>query len=103
MNSKKQKVKFEYLTVSTPQTLVLDDPASVSFYNVSNNAGDDIVINNVLRLASPITSASVPPNPNPTFINIQTNQGELDTTIYQVQFPTGTGTLLLIKKYYVDQ
>lgn len=103
MCCKKQKVKFEYLTISTPQTLVLDDPASVAFYNVSSNAGDTIVINNVLTLSSPITSSAIPPSPAPTFINIQTNAGEIDTTIYQVQFPTGTGTLLLVKKYYVSE
>lgn len=101
--AKHQKVRFEFeLVEAESKTLVLDDPAGVVFQNISANPADVITINNGLTIA-PLIAVNSGVARNPGSFEIPMNQGEVDATSYAVRFPTGTGTLLVIKKYYVAE
>lgn len=103
MSKERQKVVFEFVVVeNNAQTLVLDEPAGVTFNNISANPADIIEINNVLQLA-PLIAVNSGVARLPGSFEVPTQQNEIDATTYRVSFPTGTGRLLVIKKYYVTK
>jgi hypothetical protein len=94
----KRKVIFETRQVTQSGTLVLNNPAEVTFIN-QNPTGGNIVINNTIFLG---TSASVIQGLGDYLdrITFRTNLDEIDVTDYQVFIPANT-TLIVICKYYI--
>jgi hypothetical protein len=105
MTTKRQKVKYAFLQYSnnttgiTQQTLVLEQPAEVRFYNISASGGaGKIIINNIYELTSPVT---LPASPLPTELVLKNNLNEIDVTTYQLRL-NPTAILNVVVKYYVD-
>lgn len=102
MADNKQKVRFEFEEVSTAKTLVLHEPAGVQLINISANPADLITINGIINI-SPQIAVNNGTARTPGDYTSPTQQNEVDMTTYSVAFPTGSGKLLVIKKYYVTQ
>jgi len=94
-----KKTRVEYLSYSTNQTIVLEEPAEVIFIN-TGAVGDRVVINNNLILSSTLaTNSGVAQFPS-TF-TIKNNANEVDTTNYTIRFVGLTDPrLYVIVKYY---
>lgn len=94
---KRQEVIFEVRQVTQSGTLVLNNPAEVTFIN-QNPTGANIIINNTIFLA-PSSQVVQGLGDYLDRITFSTNENEIDTTDYQVQIPANT-TLIVICKYY---
>lgn len=102
MKYKKQNIRYEFFKFSsstTPvsTTLVLNDPASVQFFNVSTFVGGQVTINNAFTLDS--INAVAPTNPNNLIL--KNNINEFDSTNYSIILQPGT-LVTVIVKYYVN-
>ena len=98
----KKNVRFEFETIlSTTRNKNINtkNVTSVKFINISTNLGDTVVINNQITL-DPVALFGGG-NTNPVELDLQTflKEGENDITPYSVRFPSGTGSVLVIKKY----
>jgi len=93
----KQEVIYEFRQYTQSGTLVLNNPAEVTFINQSP-VGANIIINNTIILSS---SAQVIQGVGDYFdrITLRTNLNEIDTTDYSVIIPPNT-ILIVICKYY---
>jgi len=93
----KQEVIYEFKEYTETQTLVLNNPAEVTFIN-QGVGGGVVTINNVINIQ---TSANVIAGIGDYFdrITLRPNLNEVDTTDYNVKIPIGT-KLIVICKYY---
>lgn len=93
----KQEIIYEFKEFTESQTLVLNNPAEVTFIN-QGVGGGVITINNVINL---ITSAQVVQGVGDYLdrIVLKPNLNEIDTTDYNVKIPVGS-KLVVICKYY---
>jgi len=99
MEDKYIYTRIEYNNYSTNQTIVLEEPAEVTFINCGA-AGDEIIINNNLRL-SPLISTNAGTAQFPSRINVNMNSNEIDSTNYIIRFLGATDPrLYVIVKYY---
>ena len=94
-------IKNEVFTITQNQTLVLNNPAQVTFLN-NGLPGEYVLINNSL-IIYPFRDVLTGTADAPANFTLQNNGGEVDTTNYQVIFPTGAGNLTVICKYYVKE
>lgn len=93
--------RIEYLSFSTNQNLVLDDPAEVTFINCGA-LGDQVVLNNNLTLDSHKAATEVTGSKYPYTLNVKMNSNEIDKTNYVIRFIGNTDPrLYVIVKYYV--
>jgi hypothetical protein len=100
MDIKTRKTRVEYLSFSTNQTLVLEEPAQVIFMN-TGAASDRVVINNNLILSS-IAATNGGTAQFPSTFTIKNNANEVDTTNYTIRFVgTADPRLYVMIKYYV--
>ena len=95
----KQKVIFEVRQVTQSGTLVLNNPAQVTFINQSIGTTNNIIINNTITLAPGFTVVQGLGDYSDR-ITLNTNENEIDVTDYQVNIQTGS-TLTVICKYYI--
>jgi len=94
------QIKNEVFTITQNQTLVLNNPAQVTFLN-NGLPGEYVLINNSL-IIFPFRDVITGVADAPANFTLQNNSGEIDTTNYQIIFPTGAGNLTVICKYYVN-
>lgn len=109
------KTRREFLVFNTNQTLVLENPLSVEFYNFYDlptiNQDGDVTINNTLTLIPYWRSLGLSGSAilSPQFFaslyyfKVENNPNELDVTQYQIRFfNNSTGNkLIVIVKYIV--
>lgn len=102
MDIKKIKTRVEYLSFSTNQTLVLEEPAQVIFIN-TGALNDFVVINNNFTLSS-LAATNNGTAQYPSTFTIRNNSNEIDATIYTIRFfstaPVTNFQLKVIVKYY---
>jgi len=93
----KTQVIYEFKEVTESQTLVLNNPAEVTFIN-QGVGGGIVTINNVIQIQ---TSGNVIAGIGDFFdrITLKNNGNEIDTTDYNVRMAVGT-KLIVICKYY---
>ena len=102
MEKKRIKTRTEFYFFNRNQTIVLDEPAEVTFINVGA-LPDRVVINNNLVLDTTLsTNGGTAQFPN-TF-TIKHNPNEVDITNYTIRFvATVDPRLFVICKYYVEE
>ena len=93
----KQEVIYEFKEYTETQTLVLNNPAEVTFIN-QGVGGAVIVINNVINL-TPSEQVVQGIGDYQDRIVLRPNINEVDTTDYNVKIPVGS-KLVVICKYY---
>ena len=93
----KTEVIYEFKEVTESQTLVLNNPAEVTFIN-QGIGGGIVTINNVIQIQ---TSGNVIAGIGDFFdrVTLKNNVNEVDTTDYNVRMPVGT-KLIVICKYF---
>lgn len=102
MEKKRIKTRTEFYFFNRNQTIVLEEPAEVTFINVGAS-GDRIVINNNLILDSHQTATSTG-SQFPSTFTIKHNPNEVDVTNYTIRFITTIDPrLYVICKYYVEE
>ena len=92
----KTRIYYEFRTIQTNQTLVLENPAQVTFQCIGA-LGDSLVINNNYRLSSRIEAFTNYTEPWELVLN--NNVNEIDVTDYTIRFNTPC-VLNIIIKYY---
>jgi len=94
----KQEVIYEFKVFTEPATLVLNNPAEITFIN-QGLGGGICIINNVIRLS---TSADVVQGIGDynDRITLRPNLNETDTTDYNIRWQGSIGQLVVICKYY---
>ena len=102
MAKERIKVRYEFMEFNTPATLVLNEPASLHFINVSPAVGQTIIINNTFildRFIEQQAGTSI----NPAELKLDNNDNEQDETNYTIRFPAGDGLLKVIVKYFTKE
>ena len=94
------EIKNEVFTITQNQTLVLNNPAQVTFLN-NGKTLEYVLINNSL-IISPFVDVLSGIAKSPANFSIQNNSNEIDSTNYQIVFPTGAGNLTVVCKYFVN-
>jgi len=95
----KVKVYYEFRTITTDQTIVLDRPAQVTFQLIGG-LGESCVINNIYLLITRKDSVDGGKK-LPWELILNNNENEIDITNYQVRFLITAGSYLnVIIKYY---
>jgi hypothetical protein len=92
----KTRVYYEFRSIETNQTLVLENPAQVTF-QVNGGLGSSLVINNNYLLVGRIESFTNYTDPWELILN--NNENEIDVTQYSIRFNTPC-VLNVIIKYY---
>lgn len=107
MKKERQKVRYEFYvfesTASTRinQTLVLDNPISVKFINVSSTINSQVIINNSYYL-NPYKFLGNPLGGQYPFeLVLNNNLNEFDVTTYAIRSDFLT-KLVVVAKYFVD-
>ncbi len=93
----KQEVIYDFKVYTESGTLVLNNPAEITFIN-QNPSGTTIIINNVIRLA-PSSQVFQGLADYSDRITLRPNLNEIDTTDYNVRIQPGSA-LIVICKYY---
>jgi hypothetical protein len=93
----RQQVIYEFKEYTETQTLVLNNPAEVTFIN-QGVGGSVITINNVI-LIQPSGNVIAGIGDYQDRITLRPNLNETDTTDYNVKIPVGS-KLVVICKYY---
>lgn len=94
----KQEVIYEFKVFTEPATLVLNNPAEITFIN-QGLGGGICIINNVIRLNN---SNNVINGIADYYdrITLRPNINEIDTTDYNIRWQGAVGQLVVICKYY---
>jgi len=97
--NKPREVRFEFYEFNQNKVLVLENPAELTFTNVSTIPGNTITINNIFKLST------WRDNVNgtaffPAQVILKTNDNEIDKSSYILTITAGEGTLQVIAKYY---
>jgi hypothetical protein len=95
--AEKIRILYEFRTINTNQTLVLDRPAQITFICIGV-AGQGVVINNNFNLITRTESLQAPFKA-PFELTLNNNDNEIDVTNYLIRF-IGTPSLQLIIKYF---
>ena len=93
----KTRIYYEFRTINTNQTLVLENPAQVTF-QCTGAPTNGVVINNIYRLETRIDAQSISFN-SPWELVLNNNLNEIDVTQYTIRF-IGTCNLDIIIKYF---
>lgn len=94
----KQEVIYEFKVFTEPATLVLNNPAEITFIN-QGLGGGICIINNVIRL-SPSNAVVQGIGDYNDRIVLRPNLNEQDTTDYNIRWQGAIGELIVICKYY---
>jgi len=92
--------EFEKIDAATRnKNINTKNVSSIKFINISTNLADTVVINGQITL-DPVALFGGG-NTNPVELDLQSflKEGEKDITPYSVRFPSGSGILLIVKKY----
>jgi hypothetical protein len=93
----KQEIIYEFKEYTETQTLVLNNPAEVTFIN-QGVGGGIVTINNVINI-QPSANVIAGIGDYQDRITLRPNLNETDTTDYNVKIPVGS-KLVVICKYY---
>lgn len=93
----KTEIIYEFKEYTETQTLVLNNPAEITFIN-QGTIGGVITINNVLQLSPTVQVISGIADYLDRII-LKPNLNEIDTSNYNIKIPFG-GKLVVICKYY---
>jgi hypothetical protein len=93
----KEEIIYEFKEVTESQTLVLNNPAEVTFIN-QGVGGGIVTINNVINI-QPSSIVIAGGADYYDRVTLKNNVNEVDTTDYNVKMPVGT-KLIVICKYY---
>lgn len=97
--NEKKEVRFEFYEFNQNKQLVLENPAELTFTNVSTIPGNTITINNIFKLSTWKDNINGTAN-FPAQVVLKTNDNEIDKTQYILTITAGEGTLQVIAKYY---
>lgn len=99
--TKKINVRYEFYTYGSAKgstTLVIDNPAEITFVCVGGLA-DAVIINNNYRLSSTLAFTSgVATHPNT--LTLKNNNYEVDKTTYMIRVLGATNQCQVIVKYF---